>query len=230
MSQNHCHDEHDHHHGGDGHAHDHSNDLTPALQNHLYEQIEWDRVTTLNEATTGSGRKVLQKTWAQRLDAEPVIESDADEQLIVHVPFAGQVRLHSIHLRTSASASAPSSMKVYANRDDLDFNSIGDARATQTFDLSQTSDVQDILVKRQHFNATRSLTLFFDKSFASEAGDDEETVISYIGFKGDFMKLNREAVEFLYEAAARPTDHKVAGKVGAGMGSSGLDGGGGPGF
>lgn len=51
-----------------------------------------------------------------------------------------------------------------------------------------------------------------------------------MGFKGDFMKLNREAVEVLYESASRPTDHKVAGKVGAGMGSSELGGGGRQGF
>lgn len=51
-----------------------------------------------------------------------------------------------------------------------------------------------------------------------------------MGFKGDFMKLNREAVEVLYESASRPTDHKVVGKVGAGMASSDLDGGGRQGF
>jgi len=151
--------------------------------------------------------------------------------LYAHVhSFAGQVRLHSIHLRTSASPSAPSHLKVFLNRDDLDFNNISDTKATQSFNLPQTSDVQDILVKRQLFNATRSLTLFFEKNFASETGDDEDTRIAYVGFKGDFMKLNKEAVEVLYESAARPTDHKVAGKVGAGMGSSGLDGGGRQGF
>lgn len=144
--------------------------------------------------------------------------------------FTGQVRLHSIHLRTSISPSAPSHLKVYLNRDDLDFNNIADAKPLQSYDLSQISDVQDILVKRQLFNSTQSLTLFFEKNFGTEMGDDEETRLGYVGFKGDFMKLNREAVEFLYEAAARPTDHKVEGKVGAGMGSSNLDGGGPRGF
>lgn len=141
------------------------------------------------------------------------------------------MRLHSIHLRTSTSSSAPSQLHVYINRDDLDFDNIGSVKATQTFSLSQTNDVQDVLVKRQLFNATRSVTLFFETNFAAETGQDEEaTRVGYLGFKGDFMKLNKEAVEVLYESAARPTDHKVAGKVGAGMGSSGLDGGGPQGF
>lgn len=84
----HCHGEHSHddHNHDHGHSHDHSDDITPALQNHLYEQIEWDAVKTLNESVGGSGRKVLQKTWAQRLDEAPEVESDADEQLIIHIP------------------------------------------------------------------------------------------------------------------------------------------------
>lgn len=76
---------HGHSHGGDGH--DHSDDITPALQNLLYEQIEFDKLVTLNEATPGSGKKIAQKTWAQRLEPEPELESDADEQLLMTVPY-----------------------------------------------------------------------------------------------------------------------------------------------
>lgn len=82
----HCHDEH----GGDDHdhsAHDHSNDITPALQSGLYQQIDFDHVTTLNEAIPNSGAMVLKKTWSQRLEAEPELRSDVDEQLLMHVPY-----------------------------------------------------------------------------------------------------------------------------------------------
>lgn len=84
----HCHDEHDHDHGhgGGGHVHDHSDDIVPALQSLLYDSIEFDKINTLNETDPNSGRKVVQKTWAQRLDTEPVLHSDADEQLLVTVP------------------------------------------------------------------------------------------------------------------------------------------------
>ena len=43
--------------------------------------------------------------------------------------------------------------------------------------------------------------------------------MSYIGFKGEWMKLNREPINFLYEAAANPADHKMASGVGEQMGS-----------
>lgn len=39
-------------------------------------------------------------------------------------------------------------------------------------------------------------------------GDDEQvTRFSFLGFKGEWMPLNREPVHVLYEAAANPSDH-----------------------
>ena len=83
----HCHDEHDHHgHSHDHGEHDHSDDITPALQSSLYEQINSDEITTLNEALRDAGKSIVKKTWAERLSAEPELESDADEQLLMTVP------------------------------------------------------------------------------------------------------------------------------------------------
>lgn len=82
----HCHDEHDHSHGGHD-EHDHSDDITPALQFSLYQHIDFDGITALNEAEYGSGKAVVKKTWAERLTAEPELASDVDEQLIVNVPY-----------------------------------------------------------------------------------------------------------------------------------------------
>jgi len=85
----HCHDEHSHTHG-DSHSHDdhdHSDDITPALQFSLYQHINFDEVTALNEAEYGSGRAVVKKTWQERLAAQPEVESDVDEQLILNVPY-----------------------------------------------------------------------------------------------------------------------------------------------
>lgn len=87
----HCQDEHaghghdhghDHSHGG----HDHSDDLTPAIQNHIYQQIDFDAINTLNESSPRAGSKICQKTWAERLNLEPELCSDADEQLLMHIP------------------------------------------------------------------------------------------------------------------------------------------------
>lgn len=91
------------------------------------------------------------------------------------------------------------------NRDDLDFSSASELSPTQTIELAQTSDIQEHPVRRALFNTTRCLALFFQENF----GDEDVTRISYLGFKGEFLKLNKEPVNFLYEAAANPADHKT---------------------
>lgn len=85
----HCgHEHHGHGNGAGGcdDGHDHSDDITPALQHSLYQQINLDEVTTLNEAVPDSGKAVVKKTWAERMDEAPEVESDADEQLLMNVP------------------------------------------------------------------------------------------------------------------------------------------------
>ncbi|KAL5117863.1 hypothetical protein ACEQ8H_004181 [Pleosporales sp. CAS-2024a] len=224
----HCHDEHhDHGHEGGGHehhdhgheggGHDHSDDMTPALQHLLYEQIDFGKLLALNEAESNSGRAICQKTWAQRLSPAPELASAADEQLLLMVPFTGQVRLHAILVRTSATPAAPKTLKVYLNADNLDFDTAADTHPTQTLHLAQTNDVQEIPVKRALFNTTRSLALFFEDNWSG--GDDDVTRLTYLAFKGDFMRLNTEPVSVLYEAAANPADHKSMVGVGEGVGS-----------
>jgi len=207
MSGHHNHDEHDHGHGGHHHhgEHDHSHDLTPALQSNLYQQIDFEGVNTLNEAQPKSGAAILKKTWAQRLDDEPELESDADEQLLMHVPFTGQIKLHALLIRTSNSVSAPKNLKLYRNRDDLDFSTASDLQPVQKIDLPQTSDVAEVPLNRAHWNMTTSITLFFEDNYGY--GEEDVTRIGYLGFKGEHTALNREPVSVLYEAAANPSDH-----------------------
>lgn len=112
---------------------------------------------------------------------------------------------------------------MFVNRDDLDFGTASTLQPTQSFSLSQTSDVQEVPVKRALFNTVRSLDLFFEDNWSN--GEEDETRISYLGFKGEWMKLSREPVNFLYEAAANPSDHKmvsgVRGEVGSRLGGAG---------
>ncbi|OQO04813.1 hypothetical protein B0A48_07830 [Cryoendolithus antarcticus] len=223
----HCHNEHSHagHDHSEGAAHDHSDDITPALQNQIYSQIDFDAITTLNESVPQSGAAVLKKTWAERTDEEPEVVSDVDEQLLMHIPFTAQLRLHTIIIRTSNSPSAPQTLHLFANStSSLDFSAAADLAPTQTLQLSRTSEVQEVAVKRALFSTLRTLDLFVEDNFSN--GEEDETRIGYIGFKGEWMKLNREPVQVLYESAANPKDHKLASGVGVGTGS-GIGGAGG---
>jgi len=82
---------HDHDHAGHGYddhhgAHDHSDDIEPALQSLLWKQIEFEKIVTLNESETDAGAKIVEKTWPQRMNPEPILTSDTDEQLLMEVP------------------------------------------------------------------------------------------------------------------------------------------------
>ncbi|TLD34184.1 hypothetical protein PspLS_01506 [Pyricularia sp. CBS 133598] len=223
----HCHDEHGgddhhHHHGEDGH--DHSDDLTPALQNSLYTRIDFDKVVTLNEDARDSGAAVVKKTWAERLTPTPELASDADEQLLMHVPFTGQVKLHSILVRTSDSDSAPRTLRVFVNRpESFDFSAAEAETPLQEMELSRTSAVQELNVKRAKFGGVARLSLFFVDNFGD--GDEDVTRLSYLGFKGEWMPLGRAPANILYEAAANPSDHALKGTsvnmMGSGIGGRG---------
>jgi len=201
---------HRHDHGGHGHGydeHDHSHDLDPALQSNLHQQIDFDGITTLNEAEPKSGARIAKKTWAQRMDDSPELESDADEQLLMHIPFTGQIKLYALLIRTSDSASAPRKLKLFRNREDLDFSTAADLKPTQTIELPRSNDVAEIALNRALWNTTTSINLFFEDNHSD--GEEDVTRISYLGFTGEYVALNREPVSFLYEAAANPSDHKV---------------------
>ena len=98
-------------------------------------------------------------------------------------------------------------MKLFRNRDDLDFGTAADLKPTQVIELPTTNDLAVIPLNRAHWNTTTSIDLFFEDNHSD--GDEDVTHVFYLGFKGDFMALNREPVNVLYEAAANPNDHKV---------------------
>jgi hypothetical protein len=137
--------------------------------------------------------------------------------------FTGQVKLHAILLRTSNSASAPQTLKVFINREDVDFEAAEEGEPVQTFELAQTSDVQELPVKRARFSAVQRLTLFFPDNFGD--GEEDVTRIGYLGFKGEWMLLGKAPASILYEAAANPSDHKIKGtnvnQMGSGIGGRG---------
>lgn len=90
----HCHDEHDHSHDHSDGAHDHSDEINSAFAKSLYQQIDFDAITTLNESLPNAGTHIVRKTWAQRLDNSPILQSDADEQLLIHVPCVHDSLVH----------------------------------------------------------------------------------------------------------------------------------------
>ncbi|ANB12676.1 hypothetical protein AWJ20_940 [Sugiyamaella lignohabitans] len=223
--RNEDHDDHGHGHGGHGHGHDHDHDHVPppdtnAVQS-LYQTINHDHIVTLNESTVDSGKEVF-KEWEKRLDVSKILESDVDEQLLIHVPFTGLVRLHSLLIRTTSDDYAPKTIKLFKNREDLDFSTASDLTPTAAFthpygvggdesvELEASSNrtmdeegIAEYAVNRAHFSNLTSLTLFIEDNHG-----EDTTKILYIGLRGEWSKMSRAPVVTMYEAAANPRDHK----------------------
>lgn len=87
----------------------------------------------------------------------------------------------------------------------------------QRLELSQTSEVQEIPVKRALFGKVQRLSLFFSDNFGD--GEEEVSRVSYLGFKGEWTRLGKAPTNIIYEAAAQPGDHKIKGTDVNAMGS-----------
>ncbi|GAA5958996.1 hypothetical protein JCM8115_000718 [Rhodotorula mucilaginosa] len=185
---------------------------------HLYQHIDRDNVVALN-AQEGRDGKVVIRPWDERNQDDEWVESDADEQLILHIPFTGNIKLRSIVIRAGPAGFTPDKMQVYANQL-LDFDEATSVDPTQTFEVPVSRDVVEFAVRPAKFPSVQSLTLFFP----SNHGEDT-TRISYVGFKGEFSNFTRDPIITVYEAQANPADHaKIAGigyQAGSDIGASG---------
>ncbi|PVU90368.1 hypothetical protein BB559_000481 [Furculomyces boomerangus] len=171
----------------------------------LYSKINFDLIRCLNETEPESGKTVF-KPWDQRLDFTKKVESDCDEELIFHVPFSGQVKLKSILVWGGPGNSAPSKLKVFINREDVDFDNASELIPTQEFDLiSGQNEPVEYFTRISKFNNVRNINLYFSSNF----DEDPPTTVYYIGFCGEWMQLNNKIVTAAYESKPNLADHKL---------------------
>ncbi|KTW26706.1 hypothetical protein T552_02712 [Pneumocystis carinii B80] len=172
----------------------------------LFPHIDLDGICTFNEARQGMGRSIV-KSWSNRLDTTKILESDADDQLILYIPFTGIVKLRSIVLRCFPEETAPKRCEIFMNRQDVDFDTIESLKPVQSMDLVAPEDAGEIIeypVKTQFYQSCENITLFFPGNWSKE---EDQTRICLLGFKGIWSELKKQPVITLYEAAPNPMDH-----------------------
>ncbi|KAE9403604.1 DUF1000-domain-containing protein [Gymnopus androsaceus JB14] len=194
-----------------GHEHDHDDhESNTGAQDNLYNQIDISNVVLLN-ANEDCGVGDVIKPWHARMSEDKFVESDADDQLIIRIPFTGSVKLRSILLKDwSWRSYALRKSRCFANADNLDFQDVSDKTPTQEFDIPQGREVGEYAVKPAKFPNVSSLTLFFP------ASQGAETVrIYYIGLLGTWTERKSNPVITVYEAQANLADHqKIQGTEG----------------
>ncbi|KAI9450140.1 DUF1000-domain-containing protein [Lactarius psammicola] len=206
------HDNHGHNCGEHAHDDDHSHDHTSngGPSDNLFAHIDRSNVVALNSVHGGS--EVI-KPWDERMDEQVYIESDADDQLIIRVPFTGSVKLRSLLLKSGPGDQTPAKValvSVLRNVDNFDFEDAADKEPLQQFDVAIGREVGEYAVKPAKFSNVSSVTLFFPASQGAET-----TRIYYVGFLGQWSERKQEPVIAVYESKANLADHeKIQGTEG----------------
>ncbi|THV02761.1 DUF1000-domain-containing protein [Dendrothele bispora CBS 962.96] len=204
--------QHDHNCDHESHDHDHDHSGTSGLgpQDNLFMHIDRDNVLAMNANDECKGPDII-KPWHLRLSEEKFVESDADDSLIIRIPFTGSVKLRSLLLKTGPTDLTPAKVALFANEDNLDFSDIADKSPTQEFDVAQGREIGEYVVKTTKFSNVSSLSLYFPE------GQGADTIrIYYIGFLGTWTERKTNPVITVYEAQANLADHqKIQGTEGA---------------
>ncbi|KAF5387012.1 hypothetical protein D9615_001757 [Tricholomella constricta] len=149
----------------------------------LLEFLDLSQLDCLNEDSAHTLKSILaQKT---RNTSASYLASDADEQLILNIPFNQSVRVRSIVIHGSNPTQAPRAIKLAVNRPTLGFEDVEDAKepeVAQILSLSQ-ADVMEgrpVALRFVRFQAVNSLHIFV----GSNHGDEDTTRIDAIDIFG----------------------------------------------
>lgn len=139
------------------------------MQSSLNSSLELSQVSCLNEADGHTVRDLLKGGSGKWL------ESDCDEQLLLHLPFNQQSKIRALRLRTSPAhlGSAPARLKLFVNRPTLGFDDAEAEGATQEVELTEAQvkgeDVIELkFVKFQNVNV---LSVFVVDNMGGEGED-----------------------------------------------------------
>jgi hypothetical protein len=189
------------------------------LQNHKTHNYSFS-VVCLNEEVHGAGRAII-KLHEERLSDKPSLTSpDDDAELLLTVPFTEAVTIQSITIRNSSSDSnfaSPRKVKVFTNRDDLDFETAREMEAQQELELLPPEHLADGTIDYPcrpagRFQNVSCVTILVVDNY--DAAGQRGTEITYVGFKGKGTGSKRLAVEAVYETTGMKKDHKVKGEFG----------------
>ena len=197
----------------------------------LHKHIATARLRALNAAAPADASKLF-RPWGERATpASPPLVSDDDDppELLIHVPFEGLVKITAFSVVScSGDASGgsdgggetapPTRVRLFVNRDDLDFDSLASVEPTQEFEVAGGGAAEGSRVeypcKPSKFSGVYSVDVHFPGNSGSGSGggggSSSNTRVDFLGFKGTHTQGKREAVVAVYESRAMPSDHKAA--------------------
>ncbi|PPQ67208.1 hypothetical protein CVT26_007281 [Gymnopilus dilepis] len=186
-----------------------ASDLAGTDTSNLFRVIDRDNVYGLNLTVPEDAKEVI-KPWDEREDNSKYLDSNVDDQLIIHVPFVENVRIKSVLLKLGRGEAAPRHLRIYANHSTIvDFAEAETTKPQLNISLLEgETGVVEYPVRVASFVSVHSLSLFFNNSVGGDL-----TRIYYIGFKGDARSTKREVNSKLEVPAPHAADASLTDRV-----------------
>lgn len=132
------------------------------------------------------------------------MESGYGKDLVIKIPFDGEIKVKSIIVIGGDEGSAPSKMKLYKNVEAVDINILEEKKPIQVIDMNENPTGElEYLLKVTLFNNVGNIVIGFDENFGAA-----RTAIKYLGLKGEKLRAKTKIVETVYEVRANLADHK----------------------
>jgi len=138
----------------------------------LLEQIDLRQCECLNASKEHTLRHAMEMATCD--DPACFLQSDCDEELLIHITMMQACRISAIRLEGPADA-APSSISLFVNKIGLDFDSAKSEAATQIIPLSKASvsnTSKPVELRYVLFQSVQTLSIFVPANL----GETEETV------------------------------------------------------
>lgn len=149
----------------------------------LVDCIEWPSVECLNENSSHTYANALKQGY--REDEGLCLESDADEQLLIYLPFTQVVKLHTMVILGPPEEEGPKTVKLFANRQNMGFSNVSDFPASDVVTLSpENLQGKPVPLKFVKFQNVRSLTVFIEDN----QGSVDVTKVNKIAFYGSTVE------------------------------------------
>ena len=143
----------------------------------LEDKIAWNGCEVLNATKANTlGNAVKQGLRDQE---GLLLESDADEQLLITLSFNCKVKLHSIAIG-GPGERAPKAVRLFANATQLGFDDVEDMASSQDLELEPEKLGERLELKFVKFQSVEKITIFVQ----SNQGDEESTALSLLKFWG----------------------------------------------
>ncbi|KAH7927692.1 DUF1000-domain-containing protein [Leucogyrophana mollusca] len=145
----------------------------PTSQVSLLEYLDIPQINCLNEVNRHDLKSIVSSR--SRNTGSSVLLSDADEQLLLNIPFNQAVRIRSVVIQSKKLSNGPKVIKLFVNRPALGFEDVQDMEAAQVLTLSE-QDIKGgsrIPLRFVRFQSVNSLHIFVE---SNQTGEDQTQI------------------------------------------------------